>query len=215
VSDLRYTLLSDGSSDRALLPILTWLLGQCGMRGTIIPTWADLGLLALPPKGLTARIEVSLQLYPCSLLFVHRDAESVSRESRVAEIERAARSLPPAVLALPTVAVAPVRMTEAWLLFDEHAIRTAAENPRGRQRIALPPVSRLEREFDPKATLHAALRNASGRRGRRLQQFSAEASAQSLSTLVTDFSPLRALPAFASLERYIAAAVTANGWDSG
>ena len=32
MQELRYTLLADGSSDRALLPILTWLLRQyCGV----------------------------------------------------------------------------------------------------------------------------------------------------------------------------------------
>lgn len=39
MQELRYTLLADGSSDRALLPILTWLLRQsCGA----IPIEAEL-----------------------------------------------------------------------------------------------------------------------------------------------------------------------------
>lgn len=35
MNELRYTLLSDGPSDRALLPILTWLLRQNGVTGAI------------------------------------------------------------------------------------------------------------------------------------------------------------------------------------
>ncbi len=32
MSELRYTLLADGSSDRALLPMLTWALRQQGVH---------------------------------------------------------------------------------------------------------------------------------------------------------------------------------------
>lgn len=40
--DLRYTLVADGSSDVALLPILTWLLRRNGVALSIQATWADL-----------------------------------------------------------------------------------------------------------------------------------------------------------------------------
>ncbi len=53
--ELRYTLVSDGSSDRALLPILSWLLQEHRVLCPIQAEWADLRLLPHPPKGLTAR----------------------------------------------------------------------------------------------------------------------------------------------------------------
>ena len=51
---LRYTLLSDGSSDQALVPILTWLLRAQGIHGAIQPEWADLRRLpsAFPQEDL-------------------------------------------------------------------------------------------------------------------------------------------------------------------
>lgn len=88
MKELRYTLLTDGSSDRALIPILTWVLRQHGVGCPIQPEWADLGRLRPPPKPLS-RIEWSLKLYPCDLLFVHRDAEGQSLQMRVGEIYKA------------------------------------------------------------------------------------------------------------------------------
>jgi len=71
---LEFTLLSDGSSDAVLLNPLRWLLEQ----HSSIPadgTWAELRLLPSPPTVLRARIERALDLYPCDILFVRRDAE--------------------------------------------------------------------------------------------------------------------------------------------
>ena len=54
-------------------------------------------------------------MYPCDLLFVHRDAERESIEQREKEIreslEKSAMERTP-----PVVRVIPVRMQEAWLL---------------------------------------------------------------------------------------------------
>ena len=77
---IRYTLLSDGSSDRMLMPIIEWLLYQYCPEIEIESSWADLGRLPQPPKTLPEKIEVTLDLYPCDLLFVHRDAENESYE---------------------------------------------------------------------------------------------------------------------------------------
>ena len=72
---LRYTLLSDGSSDQALMPILTWLLRAQGIHGAIQPEWADLRRLPRPPRTLSERISFSLDLYPTfrteALIVVH------------------------------------------------------------------------------------------------------------------------------------------------
>src|SRR5437762_9805829 len=108
--ELRYTLVSDGSSDRALIPILTWLLrDQLGADWAIQPAWADLSRLPRRPKGLAARVCAAIDLFPCDLLFVHRDAERDPLEKRVEEIEAACAELAEAVQYLGVV---PVRMQE-------------------------------------------------------------------------------------------------------
>lgn len=115
MNELRYTLLSDGPSDRALLPILTWLLRQNGVTGAIQDTWADLRQLPRPPKHLDERIGVSIELYPSDLLFVHRDAEKAPLSARVDEIlqalsrvdARGRPSLPPAVCVVPVRTATP------------------------------------------------------------------------------------------------------------
>jgi len=197
MKQLRYTLHSDGSSDRRLLPLLTWLLRQHLPEYAIQPTWADLRRLPHPPQGLGPRIARCLDLYPCDLLFVHRDAENASPDVRREEIVQALQSLS----GYPhTICVVPVRMQEAWLLFDEQAIRRAAGNPKGQINLDLPPLPRLETIPDPKRTLYQALRAASGLQGRRLKAFRDAASAYRVVELIEDFSPLRMLPAFAMLE---------------
>src|SRR5690606_18674132 len=77
---------------------------------------------------LVERLTSSVRLYPCDVLVVHRDAERDPVDLRLAEIERARSS---ARIEGSLVPVVPVRMTEAWLLFDESAIRRAADNPNG------------------------------------------------------------------------------------
>ncbi|MCX6636395.1 MAG: hypothetical protein NT090_15155, partial [Acidobacteria bacterium] len=73
MSTLEYTLVADGSSDRALLPILSWLLRSLGVSSGIDPKLADFGFLRNPPRLLRDRVRQSIDYYPCHLLFVHRD----------------------------------------------------------------------------------------------------------------------------------------------
>ena len=136
MKELRYTLVSDGSSDRALLPILSWLLDAHGVHYPIQADWADLRRLPDPPKNLASRIEKSLELYPCDLLFVHRDAENCTLARRKAEISEILTAM--SLARPPAVCVVPVRMLEAWLLFDEAALRRASGNPNGRTPPATP-----------------------------------------------------------------------------
>jgi len=56
------------------------------------------------------------------------------------------------------VPAVPVRMTEAWLLFDEAAIRRAAGCPNGSMPLELPSLKTSEDIPDPKTILHEALR---------------------------------------------------------
>ena len=63
---------------------------------------------------------------------MHRDAEREFARTRLAEIEAAIKSATEAALeliAVKCVRIVPVRMTEAWFLFDEAAIRRAANRP--------------------------------------------------------------------------------------
>ncbi len=70
MNELRYTLVSEGSSDTALMPFLTGLLHEHLPNCAIQAAWADLRSLPSPPKGLTERIRRSMELYPCELLFI-------------------------------------------------------------------------------------------------------------------------------------------------
>src|SRR6266545_2388637 len=81
VTALRFTFVTDGASDRALLPVLTWLLRQHSQR-PFQPQWADLLYLRQPPRTLEDKIITALELYPCDLLFVHRDAEPSPRRGQ-------------------------------------------------------------------------------------------------------------------------------------
>ncbi|GAB4206555.1 MAG: hypothetical protein OHK0022_33710 [Roseiflexaceae bacterium] len=110
-----------------------------------------------------------------------------------------------------TVCVIPVRMHEAWLLFDEVAIRAAAGNPNGRQPFQLPRLAEVERMPDPKERLNQLLKTASGLHGRRLQNW-AQVPTWRIADLIDDFAPLRALPAFQAFEEELRSVVTARGW---
>jgi Domain of unknown function (DUF4276) len=212
MEELRYTLLADGSSDQALLPILTWLLKFHLPDCAIQQQWADLQRL---PKALKdtfpKRIEQSLDLYPCELLVVHRDAEKEPHQKRVAEIHNAIGGVNQSFLA-PFICVIPVRMTEVWLLFDEVAIRKAASNPSGRKSLQFPDIKRLEDEPDPKELLYKLLREASDLSQRRLKQFSASSRVYRVAELIDDFSPLRVLSAFKALEGEIKQVIQGQNW---
>ena len=198
-----FTLISDGSSDRALLPILRWLILQHLPNHAVQDKWADFRRLRRPPKGLAERIKEGLHLYPCDLLFVHRDAENQDPAMRRREIADAMVRLRNDIEAPPpAVCVIPVRMMEAWLLFDERAIRIAAENPSGMTTLGLPSLQRVESLPDPKSVLHEALRQANGSSGRRMKTFERRLgrAVHLIAERMEDFSPLRLLPAFQSLE---------------
>jgi hypothetical protein len=94
-------------------------------------------------------------------------------------------------------------MTEAWLLFDGDAIRSAAGNPLGSVCLELPPLRRIEGLPDPKAQLHDLLLAAAEVTGRRRKRFRRDlaVTVHRVAELVGDFAPLRQLPAFARFER--------------
>ena len=94
-------------------------------------------------------------------------------------------------------------MQEAWLLTDESALRKAAGNPEGRQRLEMPDLKTLEDLQNPKQVLHQLLREASGLQGRHLKRFRQEVRSRVhlVAREIDDFSPLRELTAFQYVER--------------
>ena len=80
MSELRYTLVADGSSDAALLPILDWLLIQNGVRRPIQKAWANPGALPLPDRPkLADRIRVSLN-FPLVISYLFTEMLKGRRE---------------------------------------------------------------------------------------------------------------------------------------
>ena len=211
MDEIRYTLISDGSSDRALLPILTWVLRETGGVSRIQPEWADLRRLPRPPATLKERILTAIDLFPCNLLFVHRDAEREKPDQRYREIHDAIEEAAAKGFQTPAVCVVPVRMTEAWLLFNEISIRQAAGNPNGKTPLDLPAPNQIELIPNPKRLLSDILCKASGLGGRRLKTFNVPGSQIRISDLIEDFSPLRDLRAFQRLEQDITI-LKQNGW---
>jgi hypothetical protein len=190
IKPLRYTLVADGSSDRVLIPILNWLFDQCDI--SYQPQFAD--RLPIASRELRQRVIVAIKLYPCDLLFVHRDAEAMPFKERVVEIENKL-----AGLENPFLSIVPVRMTEAWLLSSEAAIRSAAGNPKGTTPLGLPPWREWETKPDPKGLLFKALRAASELHGRRLRGFSEDRARHRVAELTEDYTLLAHLEAFAEL----------------
>ncbi len=191
---VRLTLVADGPSDIALVPIIRWTAGQAYPDAVIAVEFLDVRSLPRPPKGVREKVEVAIDLFPCDCVVVHRDAEREQPASRREEIDLALKGL-----AFPYVAVVPVRMTEAWLLHDEIALRKAAGNPSGTVDLQLPgPAS--ERLPDPKTKLEEALRLASEFHGRRRKKFVVNDAKRRVSELIVDHAPLRALPAFVAFE---------------
>jgi hypothetical protein len=144
-----------------------------------------------------------VDIYPCDILFIHRDAEAQPALNRRQEI--AARA---SVVNTPYVPVVPIRMTEAWLLFDEQAIRSAVGNPNGTVDLRLPATAALEDLPDPKQVLHMALTTASELNRRRRSSFRPRERVHQIPNYIDDFSPLRALSAFRQLEADLASCLS-------
>lgn len=163
----RAALLADGPSD---LPLATHIEAMCASAGT------GVAVTAIDPErlyGVGLTVEARLRYLFAHLgqfdaVFVHRDAEAQPPKFRFEEVEHAAMATrAPA----PVVAVVPIRMTEAWLLLDENAIRRIAGRPNGRNPLGLPSRKAAESIADPKAVLKEALLAASETSGRRRDQF--------------------------------------------
>lgn len=195
----RLLLLGDGASDRALRRPIEWALRQMLPDLTAPPVEF---LPRRPPgRALPSAIAEIVLAYRPDILFVHRDAEKASREERVQEVPVDERIVP----------VIPVRMTEAWFLISEEAIRRASGNPRGNVRLDLPALGALERLADPKGCLRELLIEASEATGRRRRQLERDATLERVADSLESYANLRRLPAFVAFESDLRAALVKIG----
>lgn len=191
------TLVTDGSSDRLLAPLIELLFSA----HTELPYQVNCAE-GLPPLsgGIKARIDSALELFPCDFLFVHRDAEGVEAAVRQQEIETDwLNSKKTATL----ICVIPVRMTEAWLIANAKPIRSAVGNPNGTEALGLPAIKDIESSPGPKEILFAALKAASGLSASRKRRFNPHQFRHRVSELTDDLEPLRKLSSFRHLETQV------------
>lgn len=202
--NIRFTLVGDGPTDAALLPIISWAIRSDRRVREIEAQFAHPSTLPPTRDGLAARLRAATKNYSGNIFFVHRDAERESISKRRKEIQDAIATLKVNMIAVPVV---PVRMTEAWLLIDEFAIRSAAGNPNGNCQLNLPKIGKVETESQPKQVLYSALKAACELKGRRLTKFDPCAKAWLVSERISDFKPLRQFQAFVEFEKDLGAAL--------
>jgi len=165
---IHFVLVCEGSSDEGLIPHLRSLLVDCGANEAtgVAPDYSRLPQAV--SKDLESKIRAAFHLEgPADLLFVHRDADSRDPEPKYEEIRKGVEA---AEYTEDWIGVVPVQEMEAWLLLDERAIRRVSGRPRGRANLNLPSSRQVETVADPKERLFEAIRIASEKRGRRLDQ---------------------------------------------
>lgn len=156
--------VAEGSSDAPLASIIESLFLE---RGVMVRLSApDFGRLERTPKDVRSRVMAGLALMEngADVVVVHRDADSAGTDARLSEIAKAVQEIGQEFALIPVI---PIRMTEAWLLLDERAIRQVAGNPNGRRNLGLPTAQEIERVADPKTHLRECLLAASEATGRR------------------------------------------------
>lgn len=171
---LRFALLSEGTSERGLVPHLEELCVRFG-ADEAAGSAPDLGRLRPSPgHELAPRLRALLAVEPdIHFVVVHRDADRAGVEARRREMAEAAAAIG---LAIPFVPLVPVTMLEAWLLLDADAIRAAVGRPRGRGEVDLPKPRAIEGLADPKKRLREVLTATSGASGSRLRALNTPAA---------------------------------------
>jgi hypothetical protein len=171
----RALLLADGPSDAPLGRHVARMAQRHGHALDVVAP--DLRRLD-PPPGLqvTRRLEAVFRFDAAfDLVIVHRDAEGEDPATRREEVLSDVGTIRDG---LPVLPVIPIRMTEAWLLLDEAAIRRVAGRPTGLESLGLPVAAAAEHVHNPKQLLQNALEIASGATGRRLRRFKRDFGAQ-------------------------------------
>lgn len=199
-----YVLIGDGTSDRALLPILLWALRE--LRP--VSSFALQSFVARGSTDVAAAVQEASIKYKPDLIFVHRDAERVPLAVRRNEIPTSDYVVP----------VVPIRMTEAWLLIDLDAIRIASGNPNGKVAIELPRLKDLEQLPNPKKEMEDLLLEAASVLGpRRRKRFRQEQAfmVHRVAESIKDFRALHSLEAFKVFWTDLQAALRRIGATSG
>jgi hypothetical protein len=163
--------VAEGNSDAPLAAIVESLFLESSM--TLHLTAPDYSLLeSRVGKDLPSRVSAGIALMgrEPDVVVLHRDTDNTDHPKRRQEMEEAVAASSHRAHLVPVI---PVRMTEAWLLLDEHAIRSVAGNPNGREPLDLPTVREAERIANPKETLQHAILTAAAVRGRRRKQLAA------------------------------------------
>lgn len=188
---LTWSVLADGGTDRMLVPIIQWAIHRL-----------DPAVEILEPQFRKRRRSISEDVAKYGtgsmLVFVHRDSEAMTLDERLREFADVTRQ--------DVVAVVPVRMSEAWLLFNGTAIAKAAGSPSAD--VPVPRVAELEGIRNPKARLDDLLVEAAGRpTGRRGKVFKRSIVERRVSVAgyISDYGPLEGVPAFARFQETLAA----------
>jgi hypothetical protein len=202
----RALLLADGSSDG---PLGTHAAAIARLHGVALDVVApEFGRMDKPPgRAVKQRLERMLRIdRDFDVLLVHRDCENDTVANRENEIFSGVHDCGVDWSVVPIV---PIRMTEAWLLLDEDAIRVVAGRPSGGESLDLPRLSQIESMPDPKARLQAALEVACGLSGRHLRKFKRDfpAHRRQLLERLDRAGGVRQLKAWQALEKDTASAM--------
>jgi len=201
MKSVKCTLICDGSSDKMLIPSIKWLLVEYYPNIPFDFEYADTRHIISNSKTFAEKICLALEFYPCDILFIQRDTEKETYTKRLVEIKK---HISKTDCDLPKIIpVIPQRMSESWLLFDKNAIRKAAANINGNIKLKLPKISQLESLPNPKADLIKLISQATELNKRRLKTFNPYSAIHTLANSIEDYSPLRKLNSFCSLENEI------------
>ena len=202
----RALLLADGMSDEPLGQHVARIAQRHDCELDVVAP--DLSRLPESPgRAVDSRLRAILAFDDAfDLVVVHRDAERADPADRYREIAAGVAAVRDRMPILPIV---PVRMTEAWLLVDESAIRLVSGHPEGRADLGLPDPGRVESVADPKRLLQQALIRASGARGRRLRALKRDFGGhrRRLLELLDHTGPVSSLSSWRALETAVGDAV--------
>lgn len=160
--------IGEGSSDSGITTHIRRIAAGHGHNAIITDPLVE-RLPSPPRKTIAGKLQAVKDLGGVyDLIALHRDGDREGRQPRLAEIGTAAGRIMPGT---PHVPVIPIRMTEAWLLLDEAAIRRVAGAPNSKVPLNLPRPAKVESVPDPKALLMEILARASGLSGRKLTIF--------------------------------------------
>jgi hypothetical protein len=201
---VRALLLADGPSDAPLGSHVARIARHHGFELDVVAP--DLRRLSPPPGRGVADLLAAVLAFDAGfdLVIVHRDAEAQDPQVRRDEIHRGVASVREP---MPALAIVPIRMTEAWLLVDEAAIRRTAGSTERHGALGLPSPGSVEHIPDPKEVLRTALEVASGATGRRLPRFRRDFGAHRRRLLegIDHHGPVSQLSGWQQLEATVAA----------